>query len=413
MQSVHSGRLLILEDDPSIGSLIRTIALSCGLEARILSHPEGFFRAVSDWQPTHIVLDLVIPKMDGVEVLVELAALQCPVTIIIASGMGNRVLHAAARTASEHGLHVSGVLAKPFSAAALRALLWLAPDAPRNDARTAPCDEAAKPFEFTAADLRHGIENQELWIAYQPKVECAAGALAGFEALVRWTHPRHGLIMPDRFISFAEKHGLMDALTHSVLDQALRWFAAHFLRNAPASRLRSSIALSINLSATSLNDTTALDRIMSCCRKHRVPSRRLILELTETSAMKNPMTSLATLTRMRMKGFQLSIDDFGSGYSSMRELVRMPFSEIKVDKSFVMSATRSAESRAAVKSIVDLGRSLGLKSAAEGVEDARTLELLKDLGCDFAQGNWIGRPMHGSAIAEWMSNRRDVLHVDT
>jgi EAL domain-containing protein (putative c-di-GMP-specific phosphodiesterase class I) len=121
--------------------------------------------------------------------------------------------------------------------------------------------------------------------------------------------------------------------------------------------------------------------------------------------MKNSITSLDMLTRMRMKGFQLSIDDFGTGYSSMLELVPMPISEIKVDKSFVISATRSAESRAVVKSIVDLGRSLGLKSAAEGVENAETLELLKQLGCNFAQGYWIGRPMEGNAIPGWMSSK--------
>jgi EAL domain-containing protein (putative c-di-GMP-specific phosphodiesterase class I) len=121
--------------------------------------------------------------------------------------------------------------------------------------------------------------------------------------------------------------------------------------------------------------------------------------------MESPVAGLDMLTRLRMNGFQLSIDDFGTGYSSMLRLVRMPFTEIKVDKSFVISATRSVESRAVVRSIVDLGRSLGLKSAAEGVEDALTLEVLQQMGCDFAQGYWIGRPMEADAIPAWIASR--------
>jgi EAL domain-containing protein (putative c-di-GMP-specific phosphodiesterase class I)/FixJ family two-component response regulator len=408
VQSVYNRRLLILEDDPSVGNIIRTIAISSGLEARVLLHSEGLFHALNEWQPTHIVLDLVMPEMDGVQVLVELAARQCSAKIIIISGMGNRVLNAAGREANEHGLHVIGVLAKPFSAAALRTLLREVLDASPNDGDARQHDKSAEPFDLTEAELRHGIENQELWIAYQPKIECAAGGLAGFEALVRWAHPRHGLIMPDQFVSFAENHGLIGALTDSVLEQALDWFSAHFLNDGPAAEargLRSGISLSINLSGTSLKDVTLVDRMTAFCQQRRIPSGRLILKLTETSAMKNSITSLDMLTRMRMKGFQLSIDDFGTGYSSMLELVPMPISEIKVDKSFVISATRSAESRAVVKSIVDLGRSLGLKSAAEGVENAETLELLKQLGCNFAQGYWIGRPMEGNAIPGWMSSK--------
>lgn len=407
MRSVYNGRLLILEDDPSVGSIIRMIAITSGLEARVLSHPEEFFHALNEWQPTHIVLDLVMPEMDGVQVLAELAARQCPANIVIISGMGNRVLDAACRSANERGLNVVGVLAKPFSAAALRTLLVEVPDANPNDGKAARRDKPAQSFDLTAAELRRGLDNRELWVAYQPKIECAAGGLAGFEALVRWTHPRFGLIMPDQFVPFAEKHGLIDALTDSVLEQALHWFSAHFPDDgtAAAREVGSAVSLSINLSAASLKDMTVVDRMAACCQQQRILPGRLILELTETSAMENPITSLDMLTRMRMKGFQLSLDDFGTGYSSMRELVRMPFSEIKVDKSFVMSATRSAESRAVVKSIVDLGRSLGLKSAAEGVENAETLELLKDLGCDFAQGYWIGRPMAGSDIPGWMSNK--------
>jgi len=136
-----------------------------------------------------------------------------------------------------------------------------------------------------------------------------------------------------------------------------------------------------------------------------VPPERLIFELTETSAMEDPVASLSLLTRLRMKGFQLSLDDFGTGYSSMLQLVRLPFSEIKVDRSFVMTAARSQESRTVIRSVVDLGRSLGLKSTAEGVEDAQTLGYLNEVGCDLAQGYFIARPMPAEQAAAWAKLR--------
>lgn len=410
---MDSGRLLIFDDDPGVGNIIRLIAEKSGLSARLVTHPEDFFRAVGEWRPTHITIDLVMPDMDGVQVLVELAARNCKANVIITSGMGGRVLDAAGRSANDHGLNIVGVLAKPFGTAAMQELL-LQPAGPGPaGARARLHEQGRQSGEITVTELRRGIENHELRVAYQPKVECATGHLAGFEALVRWSHPQRGLIMPERFIPLAEKHGLITALTDEVLDQSLDWFCTYLSDNAdsgnaaPACTPRSCVSLSINLSATALKDRTMVEDITARCVRRGVPPERLIFELTETSAMEDPVKSLELLTRMRMKGFRLSIDDFGTGYSSMLQLVRMPFSEIKVDKSFVMSGTRSKESLAVVKSIVDLGRSLGLTSTAEGVEDPDMFEYLKRVGCDFAQGYWIGRPMNRDAAETWAAGGRN------
>jgi EAL domain-containing protein (putative c-di-GMP-specific phosphodiesterase class I)/DNA-binding NarL/FixJ family response regulator len=398
--ALHQGRLLIFEDDPRVGNMIRMIAAASGFDAHVVTHAERFFAEVDSWQPTHIALDLVMPDMDGVQVLGELGKRGCTAEIIITSGMGSRVLDAAGRSASEHGLRVVGVLAKPFSAAALRALLRArtpgdlsVPSAGRRS------DGSPAPHAVTAEELRFALENGQLRVYYQPKISCAHGHLAGFEALVRWQQPQRGLIMPDQFVPFAETHALIDALTEEVLAQALVWFGTRF----PDGRPGSGISLSINLSAASLLDGEMVERILGYCRRSAISPERLIFEVTETSAMANPIGALDMLTRMRVQGFELSIDDFGTGYSSMLQLVRMPFSEIKVDKSFVMSALESVESRAVVKSIIDLGRSLGLKSAAEGVEDASTLDLLRDMGCNFAQGYFIGRPMDSEAVDGWIT----------
>jgi EAL domain-containing protein (putative c-di-GMP-specific phosphodiesterase class I) len=393
--------MLILEDDPGVGNVIRMIATACGLESQVVGQAEAFFAAIEAWRPTHIALDLVMPDMDGVQVLGELGRRGCSAAIIITSGMGSRVLEAAQRSAREHGLTVIGVLAKPFSAASLRDLL--APkDEPVPSTGMIPLgNEAVARAGLTAQEFRSALETRQFHVLYQPKIDCASGALAGFEALVTWVRPDGVPITPGEFVPFAESHGFINDLTDAVLEQSLVWFGER-LRGHEG---ETGVSLSINLSAISLQDPSLVDRIAGHCESNAIPPDRLIFELTETSAMRNPMAALVMLTRMRVKGFQLSIDDFGTGYSSMLQLVRMPFSEVKVDKSFVLSALESSESRAVIKSIIDLARSLGLKSAAEGVENAETFEFLRDSGCDFAQGYWIARPMSGGDVPGWIAAR--------
>jgi EAL domain-containing protein (putative c-di-GMP-specific phosphodiesterase class I) len=326
------------------------------------------------------------------------------------------VLNAARRTANEHGLNIAGVLSKPFSPHALLALLVDTPGADqyansKAALSRAPIDAASKSFEVTDEELRRAYERHELQVAYQPQIECASGTLAGFEALVRWMHPRAGVIMPDQFIAFAENHNLIDELTDQVLQQTITWLVESF----PGSTLTVAVNMSSRSASVQRQDSTTaaeaplVKRIKTLSDAHGLDRSRLILELTETSAMEDPVSSLAFLTRLRMNGVQLSIDDFGTGYSSMVQLVRLPFSEIKVDKSFVGAAMRSSESRAVVKSIVDLGHSLELRVVAEGVENADTLRYLQDIGCDLAQGYFIGRPMSGDAVLEWTAREASRL----
>ena len=230
-------------------------------------------------------------------------------------------------------------------------------------------------------------------VAYQPKVRCGSGQLAGFEALARWDHPELGAVPPVFFVPLAERHGLIDRLTDRVLEQSLRWFA-----DTPPS---GAVRLSVNLSALTLADPRFVARMVQLCREAGVPPSSLILELTESSRPDDQVMSLRVLTRLRMQGFNLSLDDFGTGYSSMTRLARLPFSEIKIDRSFVSAAVASEESRALVRAVVDLGRNLGLTTVAEGVEDAETLALLDDLGADLAQGFHIARPLPPDEARVW------------
>ena len=389
-------RILILDDDAAVGQTIQWIAESLGFEAEFVTQPEEFFQRFSRAGPDILTIDLAMPELDGVEIMRLLAERECKAKIVISSGMGTRILEAAQRSASEHGLRIAGVISKPISKEAMRALIGQGSDLNQPAPEKERCAERGS-FEVTKADLEDALDLKEFFMCYQPKIFCATGKPAGLEALVRWQHPAQCIVMPDDFIPVAEQVGLIDALTALIFNQSLEWFSRSFAG--------SNLKLSLNLSAKSLVDIHLADNLFSICSRYGVAPERVVLELTETSAMVDPILSLDLMTRFRVKGYQLSIDDFGTGFSSMVQLVRMPFSEIKVDRSFVMNAQHSRESRTVIKSIIDLGHSLELQVTAEGVEDRETLDYLTSLGCDLAQGYFIARPMSGDAVKSWLDQK--------
>jgi EAL domain-containing protein (putative c-di-GMP-specific phosphodiesterase class I)/ActR/RegA family two-component response regulator len=391
-----SRQILVLDDDPAVGQTIQWIAESLGFAAEFVTRPEEFFRLLDQLSPEFITIDLVMPELDGVEIMRLLAARKCKSKIIISSGMGTRVLDAARRSAAEHGLDILGVISKPISKKALHLLVGDGSGALPPTPVEAPKADVDN-FEIEKATLQGALDRHQFELAYQPKIWCRSGAPAGFETLVRWRHPEKGIIMPDRFIRIAEETGLIDEMSAQIFDQGLAWFSDAFPRG--------ELKLSLNISAKSLVDLHLVDSLSNLCREYRVAPDRIVLELTETSAMTDPILSLDLMTRFRVKGFQLSIDDFGTGFSSMVQLARLPFSEIKVDRSFVMNARESQESRTIIKSVIELGHSLGLVVIAEGVEDSETFSYLNGLGCDLAQGYLIARPMPGEAARSWTEQR--------
>ena len=389
--------ILILDDDAAVGQPIQWIAESLGFESEFVIRPEEFFQRLDRMCPDIITIDLVMPELDGVEIMRLLAERKCRAKIVISSGMGSRVLEAAQRSALEHGLSILGVISKPISKEALHLLVG---DGSECDQLPWIEEQSAygEVFEITRQDLQNALDRHEFILAYQPKIECRSGLTVGFEALVRWKHPDRGIVMPNDFIPLAENAGLIDPLTEQIFEQSLEWFSQSFPQSNPK--------LSLNISAKSLVDIQMADNLSALCQRFQIDTERVVLELTETSAMVDPILSLDLLTRLRVKGFHLSIDDFGTGFSSMVQLVRLPFSEIKVDRSFVMQAPHSSESRSVIKSIVELGHSLGLLVTAEGVENLKTLDYLNSLGCDLAQGYFIARPMPGEAACNWVEQRK-------
>jgi diguanylate cyclase len=234
-------------------------------------------------------------------------------------------------------------------------------------------------------ELRLGIERGELVLHFQPKFACHDGQLVGVEALVRWAHPRRGLVMPDEFIPLAEQTGLITPLSRWVLEAVVR--QARLWQDAGR-----TMPIAVNLSMRDLHDVHLPETIEDLLGQWSVPPRLLRVEITESSLMADPERALAIMARLASLGVRIAIDDFGTGYSSLAYLKKLPADELKIDRSFVSGMRGDASNRAIVRSTIDLAHNLGLRVVAEGVEDAATWQLLAQLGCDEAQGYHLGRP---------------------
>ncbi len=245
------------------------------------------------------------------------------------------------------------------------------------------------------SDLRRAIAAGALVLHYQPKIALQSRQLHGVEALVRWPHPEHGLIPPDRFIPLAEQTGLIVPLTTWMLEEAL-----HQCRVWADNGL--TVEVAVNLSLRNLRDPHLVKTIEDALRRHGTPPARLRLELTESVVMTDVEETQVTLARLASLGVRLSIDDFGTGYSSLAYLSRLPVDELKIDRSFARRLTTEATDQTIVASTIGLGRSLGLSVVAEGIEDAQTWALLQQLGCDVGQGYYIARPLPASEATAWL-----------
>jgi len=403
-------KVLILDDNNLTARAIANVAEFIGLTAKVTSDFQSFLEIFQQWEPEYLVIDLIMPDMDGVEVLGELGRMGVDAQLIITSGAGQQLLHAAARSAGAHGLNVLGILPKPFNPKAFRDLINAEPINTADNTFGKQLRAESQVNTLSVAELEQAINARDIYMVYQPKVSCISGALTGVEALARWEHPEKGFISPEEFIPLAEQNDLIDRLTLQVFEQALAFLTQ--LQSADSAFIshNRTLLLSVNISAVSLKNLTLFKQIEMLCASYNIKPDQLILELTETAAMDDPVMSLDILTRLRLRGFRLSIDDFGTGFSSMLALVRMPFSEVKVDKTFVMTSADSRESRLVIKAIIELAHSLNMQVAAEGIENNQALDLLRKMGCDQAQGYFIGRPMLPDAFIDWSSKSSE--HID-
>ena len=249
-----------------------------------------------------------------------------------------------------------------------------------------------------AGDLRTALEREEFVLHYQPKVDLRTNAVSGAEVLLRWAHPVHGWLAPDEFIPLAEHTGLIVPLTNYVLDHALRQMGTWRAQGL-------DIGVAVNLSARTLIERELPDHIEAMCHRWAVPTNRLVLEITESMVVADPARALPILARLHELGVEISVDDFGTGFSSMDYLKRLPVREVKIDRSFVTTMATDARDAAIVRCTIDLARSLGLRVVAEGVESPDVRARLTTMGCDQAQGYSYSRALPQADFAAWLTAR--------
>jgi EAL domain-containing protein (putative c-di-GMP-specific phosphodiesterase class I) len=376
-------RVLVFDDDAAIGRLVARIAAMLGMEAVAVTDAETFAQRLEADPPQVIVLDLQLGDTDGVEQLRLLAARQYTGALVLMSGFDARVLASARAVGQSLGLKVESVLEKPLRVA----------DVEQAFERLR---SAAQPL--SAERLREAIANDELSLDFQPVVTRNPRALKKLEGLVRWNHPVAGRIPPGAFVPVAEgDRATIDALTDWVMSAAVKAYQV-------LAEFGISVPLAVNISTQNLHDLTLPDRLERCLRAGGMPARHLCLEITESAAFEDVARTMDILSRLRLKGMALSIDDFGTGYSSLKMLRQMPFSEIKIDRSFVTDVTTSRDSRAIVKSIIDLAANMEMGCVAEGVETEQTADLLEQLGVCNLQGYLIARPMPAAAVPAWLAS---------
>jgi EAL domain-containing protein (putative c-di-GMP-specific phosphodiesterase class I) len=373
--------LVIVDDEATVADFIHDVASDIGFNVSIFSDGDVFAQAYKHCGASVIILDLNLPGHDGIELLRFLGEQACQAKIIVSSGSDSRTIASAQAVGIQHKLDIHHTpLAKPFLVQDIEKVLM-----PLINHTGA----------ISGADVRNALRNAELIVHYQPKVDLLSdngSRLAGVEALVRWLRPDHGIVPPDKFIPIAQQEGLMVELTDVVMEQAIA--AAHAWKNEGL-----DFTISINLDGALFDDLTLPDRLHAKAQSMGVPTKMLTLEVTESAAMADPAATMDILTRLRVKGFNLSMDDFGTGYSSLVQLYRLPFNELKIDKSFVMDIGNNAEAEIIVETLICLGLKLGIKICAEGIENQAMLDFVKKCGCHLGQGYLFSKPVEQSLVS--------------
>jgi EAL domain-containing protein (putative c-di-GMP-specific phosphodiesterase class I) len=385
-------KVLLLDDEPFMLKLLSHTLATLGL-TQVTACESGCealeYLDLPNYLPDLILLDINMPEMDGMEFVRHLAKRHYPGSLILVSGEDERMRQTVEKLMQIHKITVLGHLQKPVKSDELSRLLakwippWLNEPAPMQKT-------------YNANEIQTAIVNKELINYYQPQVDVATGKLVGVEALVRWQHPQDGIVLPEQFIHIAEAFGLIDDLTKIVVEAAFAQLGIWQNNNL-------DLVVSVNISMNNLASLEFVDYLTTAAESAGIKPRDVVLEITESQLMNHLSTSLETLSRLRLKRFGLSIDDFGTGYSSFALLSNIPFSELKVDQGFVHGAVRNETLYAIYNASLILAQQLNMNVVAEGVEDWEDWNLLRNTGCDAAQGYFIARPMPATQFSGWIS----------
>ncbi len=394
MQNYNS--VLIVDDDP-VQIAVLTAYFS-GLKVKSIQGAEDSIVALDILSKKSADIDLIVsdiqmPNMDGIEFLRHLKELDYSGKLAIISGVKGNLIDHAARLAKLHKLQLIGYINKPLKKSALDALFL------SKRLNSAPVNTAEK-FKYTNTEFAKALNNGEFEPHYQPKVDVQNGQIIGAEALVRWIKPDHGTIAPDLFIPFAEKNGFMEELTFLVFEKVL----SDLNRFLP---LRSDLIFAFNLPPTMINKIALPAQLMARMNSANVTSKSISFEITENSILNLEPATLEVLSRLRIYDFDIAIDDFGTGSSNINILKDFPYSELKLDKSYVSTIATDDFSREVIVAAIKLARQQGMRLVAEGVEDRQTWDIIREMGIEYAQGYYFAKPMDATNFCEYITSQQD------
>ena len=388
--------VLIVDDDPVARRQITLLLSSLGI-VNVLAMDTSEAALIeldrADGNIDLLISDLKMPGMDGIEFMRHVAVNNYQGPIIIVSGVEEQLLQTAADMVRAKGMNLLGTLKKPMTRDALLQLLAR----PRTKIKTITSKLQRENPIITPDDIREGIRCNAFEVHFQPKVDAMTLSVVGLEALARWQH-NGNWISPDVFITIAEQHQLIAPLSEVLITKAL-------VGGARLAAAGYSLSIAVNVSATWLSDLRLPEFILASVNATGFSAEKLILEITETGVMADMNTALDVMTRLRLKGFKLSIDDFGTGYSSIEQLQRIPFGELKLDRSFVQGAVEKSAARSILASTVEMAKKMGLSTVAEGIEIQAELDLVCGLGCDLVQGWFIAKAMPLEPLLAWLHER--------
>jgi len=390
-------KIYILDDDPDTLSLLRDMVEDAYFQAKCFTKGEELFLNTQEIEEnTLMVLDLNMPEMDGIEVMRRLIEFEFPPALILISGHDAGVLHSAEKLGRAHNLNIFASISKPISLRNFQELLKKFQnklDSGKKNTTQNSYKNTSK--EIDTDELLYALKNEQMVLFYQPKINISTGKCTACEALIRWEHPSLGLIFPDQFIPIVENNGWMQILTNWVIKQAVEQLQKW-------SDSACQLPISVNVSADNITSLALPEQLSELLIEKKMNPTLLTLEVTESALMGELVTCLDILTRLRLKGLGLSIDDFGTGYSSLSQLHKIPFSELKIDQSFVFDMLVDEEAKAIVKTCIMLGHELNMEVVAEGVETKEHLDILSELGCDIAQGYYFSKAVNAKSMTEYL-----------
>jgi len=366
---------------------------------RITQAPDGetalrLFREICDPGIDIAIIDLALTGRDGLELIRAAAALPASPRLVVTGRYDSNLLFSVETMALAYGVDLLGTIAKPATGGQLDTLL-----SHYTPANAAPTARSMLP-DFSFEDIGEALEARQFEPFFQPKIELGTGEVKGLEVFARWRHPEYGVLAPAAFIDALEQNNRIDFLDWTMIEGAVqcsRWLHS---RELPC-------AVSLNLAPETLSHPDFVQQIWACAERHEVRPDAITFEMPESAVLTDDPAFLERLVRLRMMGYGLAIDDYGTGRSNMQLLARVPFTELKIDRSFVDGASRKRSLATVLKSCMGLAQSLGRSACAVGVETRQDWDFLQGLGCTYAQGYHIAKPMEAERFPGWLADWRE------